>query len=144
MRKSVAIAVLDAVRIEKEAELSKVVGAIDDLTVSRTNLEASIWHIREAKEEVQNANDRTITAPQKGTVKANVTNTAEAIIREGGPIHRRELLSLLDERGVIVGGEDTMANMSAYLSRDSRFVASGTGIWRLVEQQEQAGEIAAD
>ena len=144
MRKASTIAVLDLVASHTEAELGKVYKSIDDLKDRRDELEERVCHVREAIRAVRDANDKWVTAPQPGTVKAQVTDAAQSIIRADGPQHRRVLLSSIENHGVIVGGRDPLGNMSAYLSRDSRFIASGDGVWSLADEQGPACDVAAD
>ena len=144
MKKASTISVLESIVSRDVAELQDVLKVIEDLNDRRADLEDRIWHIRETIQAVREADNKVVTSPQPNTVKLQVTDTAESIIRSKGPQHRRTLLSLIEAHGVIVGGRDPLNNMSAYLSRDDRFQASGDGIWSLAEQQDQAGEIAAD
>ena len=59
-------------------------------------------------------------------------NALVEILREAEtPLHYRQLLELLRQRGVMVGGQDAAASVRSHLSHDERFVPVGNGLWDL-------------
>ena len=133
MEKAAAIRALGLFLVEDTDRKKAIVRQIEELGVELDVVRANIRANHQFQQRLRDADSRIVTAPQAGTVRAQVTDTAEAIIRSEGPQHRRVLLGLIEGRGVVVGGRDPLSNMSAYLSRDPRFAASGDGIWSLVE-----------
>ena len=58
------------------------------------------------------------------------SSIAEILATEG-PLHRIEIHDRLVERGVQIGGQRPVNNVSAHLSNDSRFENVGRGVWQL-------------
>ena len=78
----------------------------------------------------------------RDTFKATLTNTAEDFLKlEGRAMHRTEILSNIQERGIHVGGKDPLATLGSYLSRDDRFKAVGNGNWILTSQLFSKDEV---
>lgn len=71
--------------------------------------------------------------PGEGTLSRRTADIAvELIDAKGQPIHTRDLLAQIAERGVTVGGQNPVANLSGFLSRDKeRLVNSRTYGWSL-------------
>lgn len=70
--------------------------------------------------------------------RAMIESAAEAVLRQKFPLQTAELLAVLRQRGVEVGGTDEAVNLSSYLSKSARFVNSRRdGGWFLVEQMPQ-------
>lgn len=72
-------------------------------------------------------------AGQRSPAKAIVTNAVYEILSDGNPRPTRQLLGLLTERNIEVGGADKVLALSALLSRDDRFQASRAVGWSLKE-----------
>lgn len=51
-----------------------------------------------------------------------------------GPMHARDLLVALQERGIEVRGKDPTNNVRAHLSHDDRFTSVGSGEWDLTSR----------
>ena len=68
---------------------------------------------------------------RKAPTMAPTRDAARSILEEvGKPIETRDLLPLIRERGVEVGGKDPVATLSARLSNSSEFVVRrGVGWW---------------
>ena len=144
MERAAAIRAMEVFMVEDAEREKVIVEEIEELSCELEKVRGSIQANHEFRRRILDADDRIVTSPHEGTVREHVTGTAESIIRSEGPQHRLLLLEMIEASGVIVGGKKPLANMSAYLSRDDRFHASGDGVWSLVGEQEQAGEIAAD
>ncbi len=61
------------------------------------------------------------------------------ILRQEGPLHRREVHDRLVEMGVSVGGRDPVNNVGAHLSTDDRFRNVGRGMWDLSSSSDRTG-----
>ena len=66
------------------------------------------------------------------------------ILSVDGTLHRRDIYERLVNRGVQIGGQNPISNVSAHLSIDSRFENVGRGLWQLAKQDEEATIFAAD
>ena len=77
----------------------------------------------------------TTEAPGERTLSRRTADIAVELLRaKGQPIHTRDLLPQIAERGVTVGGQNPVANLSGFLSRDKgRLVNSRTYGWSLRE-----------
>ena len=71
---------------------------------------------------------------QPESMRQQILNSLEVMLRQRGPMHREELKAALENQGLNVGTIQTLAN---YLSRDKRFVPvqKGNGVWALVSQR---------
>lgn len=59
-------------------------------------------------------------------------NAIHDLLREvGEPLHYREMLARLQERGVAINGKSPTRTLSAHLSNDFRFLPVGDGKWGL-------------
>lgn len=84
------------------------------------------------------------TSPPTGGRPSGVGVTAQAVeiskaaIRERGkPIHTRELLEILAEQNVVIGGANPVANLSGFLSRSHDLKNSRKYGWGLAEWQTE-------
>ena len=57
---------------------------------------------------------------------------------EGGPLHRSEILSRIQEQGIHVGGKNPVNSVGTYLSLDDRFVNVGRSMWDLAEREPES------
>lgn len=65
-----------------------------------------------------------------GTKKMRLGDaTYEILVERGAPVHYRELVRLLSQRGVAVGGKDPGGNLIAHLHGDPRFQRTGRGTY---------------
>lgn len=85
-----------------------------------------------------------------GTMKAQIIETTEALIRTSGKIPTKVLVERLEASGVEIGGTDKGLNVSVILSRSGRFKADRTFGWGLADTKENpqdaptsAGSLAA-
>ncbi|MDP9370807.1 MAG: winged helix-turn-helix domain-containing protein [Chloroflexota bacterium] len=77
------------------------------------------------------------TPPQAAKV---ARNALFEILRDAGrPMHSRDLLASLEERGVQVVGKDPVNNVRSHLSHDTRFRSVGGGEWDLASRSRAAG-----
>ena len=136
MRKVAALNVMEAFLSEDTARQDEIVQEMEKLQLEHDSLNETVRYIREFIDRIQGADDRIVTSPQVGTVRAQVTDTVEAILRKHGPQHRKALLQMVEASGVIVGGRSAVSNMSAYLSRDVRFGSNGDGLWKIVQDNQ--------
>ena len=95
-------------------------------------LQESIDALRIAIREVECANLDSVTTPQHGTHKEELTNAMFAILEGNRPLHRNIILARVRERGVHVGG---ISSIGSYLSTDGRFKNVGKGMWTLDESE---------
>ena len=133
MKKKTTIQVLASIVAAKEARRKVLLKELDEL-------DHSLQIIRESIGEVEMSDDRIITTPQIGTMGEELTTFLVAILSDEGPTHRTELLEQVTRQGIVIGGRDQLSQMSAYMSRDDRFLADGRGIWRLAEGVGYTGE----
>ena len=133
MRKVAALNVMEAFLFEDTARQEEIVQEMEKLQLEHDSLNETTRYIREFIDRIQGADDRIVTSPQVGTVRAQVTDIVEAMLRKHGPQHRKALLQMVEASGVIVGGQSPVSNMSAYLSRDKRFRSNGDGLWSIVQ-----------
>jgi hypothetical protein len=64
----------------------------------------------------------------------------EILIQEAKPLHYRQLLERIRERGVLIGGRDPGCTLIAYLGRDKRFIKApqlGRGYYQLKEWDQK-------
>ena len=69
------------------------------------------------------------------SVSETVSNMAYDILVEKGSLHRKEIHDLIISRGGIIHGADSVNNVGAHMSGDSRFRSLGSGIWDIDESQ---------
>jgi hypothetical protein len=66
--------------------------------------------------------------------KALIKNEIEQLLLSKGPTHRKEILAILEFRGLMGHEKDPMASLAAYLSAFSdNFVNDGSGTWSIRE-----------
>lgn len=71
-------------------------------------------------------------APSESTTKGSVASAVQRILSDGKPRHTRELLELLKQEGVGLGGAaDQILALSRILSQDKRFMPNRTLGWSL-------------
>ena len=59
------------------------------------------------------------------------------ILAAEGTLHRREIYDGLVKRGVPIGGQNPISNVSAHLSIDSRFENVGRRVWQLATHDDE-------
>ena len=133
MEKAAALRALESLRAQDVERRQQIDHEIAELRSEYDRLADSVEFNCEFCQRIRNENDRIVTRPQTGTVQGQVINAAEAIIRAEGPQHRKKLLAKLEALGIVVGGQQPVSNMSAYMSRDHRFSAGGDGVWYLAD-----------
>ena len=68
------------------------------------------------------------------THKEILTDTIEEVLMDAQkPLHRKDILTGVIDKGVYIGGEKPLNSLSSYLSTDQRFRVAGRGIWELKE-----------
>ena len=85
MRKVAALNVMEAFLSEDTARQDEIVQEMEKLQLEHDSLNETVRYIREFIDRIQGADDRIVTSPQVGTVRAQVTDTVEAILRKHGP-----------------------------------------------------------
>ena len=70
-------------------------------------------------------------ASRSNTLSHRVAIAVEAILKSHGPTATKELLPLLEEQGIEIGGENKVSTLSVLLSRNERFVANRSTGWKL-------------
>ena len=122
MRKVAALNVMEAFLSEDTARQDEIVQEMEKLQLEHDSLNETVRYIREFIDRIQGADDRIVTSPQVGTVRAQVTDTVRSYIAQTrspapeGPVADGRSLRR-DSRWPECG----FGNMSAYLSRDVRF-----------------------
>ena len=81
--------------------------------------------------------------PRQGA-DSSLRDAIADILSVDGTLHRRDIYERLVNRGVQIGGQNPISNVSAHLSIDSRFENVGRGLWQLAKQDEEATIFAAD
>lgn len=77
----------------------------------------------------------TASASDSRTLSRRTADLAVDLIRaKGQPIHTRDLLAQMAQLGLIVRGQNPVANLSGFLSRDKAHLVNNRTLgWRLVE-----------
>ena len=75
----------------------------------------------------------------KGTVGQELGGAIFSILTFDRPLHRKDILTRVQERGLHVGGDNPVNAVGAYLSVDDRFKNVGQGVWTL--REEEAGAV---
>ena len=80
--------------------------------------------------------------PELGTQARKLVDTCiEAIREKGVPIKIGDLLDIVLEKGLTLGGRDQKSNLAGYLSRDPRVESRGRSIgWDIIETEGAASE----
>jgi hypothetical protein len=84
--------------------------------------------------------------PRQDTAKARILDGSERIIRQHGPKGSRELVELLEQEGVHIGGTEKLITVSTLLSRaKDRFQSDrAAGGWVLVNSHNEQTPQGAD
>jgi hypothetical protein len=140
---------MDPLLEKAKADLAAVVQQIRDLAAKQKKLEAFISIYDEpapqstlvlgdappsSEDRIARALDlarRERDEALNQTAKARITNAVADILRDGEARHTRELLSILESRGIHIGSADKVIGLSSLLSKDDRFVANRTFGWSL-------------
>ena len=75
------------------------------------------------------------------SIGAQVRNAAVDILTARRPLHRSAIYQELEKRDLVFGGQDPVQQLSAYLSRDARFLSlndTDKGCWTLVDRAAPA------
>jgi hypothetical protein len=138
-----------------EAERSRLQGEIERLQSQLTALQHRIVKVEHYIEMVReyesvasplggnspDSAESSRTRAPKGGVGGSAARHAVAIIRERGrPIPTRDLVELLKERGVNLGGNNQITTLSSYLSRTPELKADRSQGWSLKEWTASASE----
>ncbi|NCO89952.1 MAG: hypothetical protein GW802_21735 [Armatimonadetes bacterium] len=65
---------------------------------------------------------------KRGAIRGGIV---EILTESGKPVHAKELLAALKERGVVVGGKEPLISLSRSLYAGDRFVNVGGNTWKL-------------
>lgn len=79
-------------------------------------------------------------APVKaGTQKARIIEAASSLIASHGPLQTKDLLRLVQEQGIDVGGADKLVSMSVLMSRAKELFKSdrAAGGWTLLHSHKE-------
>lgn len=89
-----------------------------------------------AKSQAISASSTTLPLRETGprpSKKALIKNEIEQLLSKG-PMHRKEILEILQTKGLMGHEKNPMANLAAYLSAfPDDFVNDGSGIWNIKE-----------
>lgn len=80
--------------------------------------------------------------PERGTQARMLVDTCiDAIHDKGSPMKIGDLLDVVLDKGLTLGGKDQKSNLAGYLSRDPRVESRGRSIgWDIVETEGAASE----
>ena len=97
------------------------------------------------EEDITQALEALTQLPATRSGVARAPDVAFEILTEvGGPMHFRELATLVSARGARLGGVDSAETLRAYLQRDRRFrrvpAAKGRGIYEVVPEKATAAQ----
>ncbi len=89
----------------------------------------------EAIERLLVVHDDMVPRPQGASVEEVRQAAIEVLTERGRPVHREQLLELLEERGITVRGKVPVNTLGALMSRFSKdFTPYGQGLWGLREK----------
>ena len=105
---------------------------LDALKPMRDELNEEIARL----ERILSGIDDDFQLPTVGTFTAELTSALHDILAAERPLKRPVILDRLAEKGVHVGGKDSLRTLSAYLSNDDRFesVIGARGMWTLAQE----------
>ncbi|MBN8714489.1 MAG: hypothetical protein J0H50_11055 [Xanthomonadales bacterium] len=87
-------------------------------------------------------NELAMSRPPR-TAKAMIVDAVQQILADGRPRHSRELLAILEEQRIAIGGKNKLLALSAILSKDESFRASRKVGWSLSTSETARPEPAA-
>ena len=88
-------------------------------------------------------NEQSQDSPNKDSFGGRIGDAIYGILHnEGGPLHRSEIHSRIQEQGIHVGGKNPVNSVGSYLSLDDRFVNVGRGMWDLAEREPESNTLA--
>lgn len=81
--------------------------------------------------------DQFNAAKRSNTLSHRVSIAVEAILKAHGPTATKDLLPLLEEQGIEIGGDNKASTLSVMLSRNNKFVADRSTGWKLRTRTEE-------
>ena len=128
-------------------DIRDAIGGIDDEFKRMDERRAELHRRRRALvttleifgESADDIPDSTTTHAERPVPSGDVPNAIHGILAEFGALHRQEIHDRLAEMGAQVGGQNPVAGVGSYLSRDPRFESVGGGRWALAEQSQDGG-----
>ena len=138
MRRQTVLKTLDELVSKNRAKQKRLLEQRAKLDLKINELDKEIDSLSHSMQIVESASDNFVSTPQSGTLTEQVTNLIEQVLSESGPLHRKELLKMALESGIVFGSEekDQLNTFGSYLSRDDRFKSDGRGVWRLTTASE--------
>lgn len=138
MRRQTVLKTLDEIVSKSKAERKGLLEQRAALDLKIKELDREIDSLSHSMKIVESARDNFVSAPQAGTLTEQVINLMERVLSESGPLHRKELLKIALESGIVFGSDekDQLNTFTSYLSRDDRFKSDGRGVWRLIVASE--------
>lgn len=141
MRRQATLKTLDEIVSQSEAEREALLEQRATLDGRINELAENIDVLSRSMQIVECAKDNFVTAPQSGTLTEQITTLAEQVLGELGPTHRKELLRIGLESGIVIGSKDKLNTFMSYLSQDDRFESAGGGVWRLVASVSESPSV---
>ena len=125
-------------KAESEAELARVKKRLEPLEARKSELDNKIRALITLIEMEPETNDTEVL--KKGYSLAD--RIYSLLKASSEPLHYRQIYELLVQQGIEISGKDPLKNIRAHLSRDTRFEATGGGIYKLqqTEESNQASE----
>lgn len=122
-----------------------IAAEIRRLEHDKAAIDTRLDNLRGALEHFESLAAETDVEGPSSTAEVISDGAHACIMAAGRPLHRRDIRYYLAERDIVVAGKDPLGNLSAYLSRDRRFVSLGKGIWdirgRMLPPRDHNGKI---
>jgi hypothetical protein len=136
----------DLLRLQKDLNRAEMTVKMLEGQISRVEAYIEMAPVYESDESQGEAS----RARSNGVAATSVRLAIEAIRERGQRIHTRELIQILQNQGITIGGSNPVANLSGFLSRaddldNSRSEGWGLASWRgdKVSQEIRASNDAA-
>ncbi|MEO1026110.1 MAG: hypothetical protein AAFX07_11235 [Pseudomonadota bacterium] len=121
--------------LEKRRELIEKLAHIDDLL----RLEGHNLHVTEHDLRPQVNQNASVTAG------AEILDTVQSVLQQHeAPVPTSKLLHMLEIKGIKLGGTNPVANLSARLSRDSRFESAGRAGWVFLDSVDESESLDSE
>lgn len=130
----------------KERELAAARSEMADLEGFVRTFERYSGKVDAPTETAERRKNKDRGVPERGTQARMLVDTCiDAINEKGAPMKIGDLLDVVLNQGLTLGGKDQKSNLAGYLSRDPRVESRGRSIgWDVVETEGAAREPGSD